>query len=475
MPRVVIVGGGISGLALAFRLQQRRPDAEVVLLEQEPRLGGKIDTAHRDGFCIEAGPNGFLDTNPAAYDLCRELGLADRLVAGSDAAARNRFLLLHGRLRRLPDSLVSFIASDVLSWPAKVALLAERFRPRRRGGGDESVRAFARRRAGREVADTLVDAVVTGIHAGDPELLSLRAAFPRLAELERDYGSVLVGMARAGRRRRIEAAAAGRPLGRRAAQMWSFREGLRVLIDTLADRLRVPPRLGVTAEGVRRDEAGRWVVHVEFGDPFAADAVVLTCPAYRQAALLGGIDSELAREVAAIAYNRIAVVGLGYRVVDVRHRLDGFGYLSRQRDRRDVLGVQWCSSIFPERAPPGMVLLRALCGGWNRADVVDWDDERLAAAVQAELAGVLGIRATPALCHIVRWDHALPQYHVGHLDHVRRIEEGLGRHPGLFLGGNAYGGVGLNDCVARAAALAEQVVRTLPPTGKSSFATGNAV
>jgi oxygen-dependent protoporphyrinogen oxidase len=463
MPRVVIVGGGISGLALAFRLQQRRPDAEVVVLEQEPRLGGKIDTAHRDGFCIEAGPNGFLDSNPAAFDLCRELGLADRLVAASDAAARNRFLLLHGRLRRLPNSLLSFIASDVLSWPAKVALLAERFRPRRRGGGDESVRSFARRRAGREVADTLVDAVVTGIHAGDPDLLSLHAAFPRLAEMERDYGSAFVGMARARQRRRIEAAAAGRPLGRRAAQMWSFREGLRLLIDTLGDRLRIPPRLGVTAEAVRPADSGRWIVHLEFGEPCPADAVVLTCPAYRQAAMLNGIDPELAREVAAIAYNRIAVVGLGYRAADMRHRLDGFGYLSRQRDRRDVLGVQWCSSIFPDRAPPGMVLLRALCGGWHRAEVVDWDDGRLVAAVRAELAAVMGIRAAPALWHVVRWDRAIPQYHLGHLDRVRRIEERLGRHVGLFLGGNAYGGVALNDCVARAGMLAEQVARALPP------------
>src|SRR5262249_37686486 len=157
--------GGISGLALAYRLQQRRPDAEILVLEQEPRLGGKIETLRREGFCVEAGPNGFLDNNPATFDLARELGLGDRLLAASDAAARNRFLMLHGRLRLLPNSLLSFLASDVLSWPAKAAVLAERFRPRRRGAGDESVAAFLRRRAGREVADTLGDAFVTGIFA----------------------------------------------------------------------------------------------------------------------------------------------------------------------------------------------------------------------------------------------------------------------------------------------------------------------
>jgi oxygen-dependent protoporphyrinogen oxidase len=460
MPKVVIVGGGISGLALAYRLQQRRPEAHILVLEQEPRLGGKIDTAHRDGYCVEAGPNGFLDTNPATFDLCREIGLADRLVAASEIAARNRFVMLRGRLHLLPNNLLSFATSDVISWPAKVRLLAERFRPRRRGGGDESVSAFLRRRAGREVADTLGDAFVSGIWAADPQLLSAPAAFPRLVQMERTYGSVLAGMARTRRRQRIEAAAQGRPLGRRASQMWSFRQGLGLLIDTLVDRLRTPPLRGVGVTSVAPDRTGGWRVHAPEGD-WTADAVVLTCPAHRQANLLADIDPDLPKELAQIPYNRIAVVAMGYRAAEVPGRLDGFGYLSRQAERRDVLGVQWCSSIFPGRAPPGQVLLRALCGGWSRAEIVDWDDDRLATAVQLELAQALGIRAAPVFRHVVRWDHAIPQYHVGHLLRVARIEDSLRRHPGLFLGGNAYHGVALNDCVERALVLAEQVVQVL--------------
>jgi oxygen-dependent protoporphyrinogen oxidase len=229
-----------------------------------------------------------------------------------------------------------------------------------------------------------------------------------------------------------------------------------VLVDTLGNRLRRQALGGVTVAAMRR-EAGGWHVHSTEGDAWTADAVVLTCPAYAQAMLLAGIDPELAQEVAQIPYNRIAVVGLGYRSADVRQRLDGFGYLSRQHDRHDVLGVQWCSSIFPDRAPPGMVLLRTLCGGWNRPDVVDWNDERLVMAVRAELGQVLGINATPVLCHIVRWDHAIPQYHVGHLRRVARIDKGLECHRGLFLGGNAYHGVAVNDCVERAAVLAQTV------------------
>jgi oxygen-dependent protoporphyrinogen oxidase len=450
MYRVAIVGGGISGLALAYRLGQRLPGTEVIVLEERPRLGGTIDTLSRGGFRVEAGPNGFLDTNPSTAELCREIGLGDRLVAGSEAAARNRFLLLGGRLRALPNSLVSFLRSDVLGWRAKLALLVERYR-RSRPRGDESIDAFARRRAGPEVAETLADAFVTGIWAGDPKLLSVAAAFPRLAALEREHGSVQGGMARTRRQRR---AGAGR--------MWSFREGLALLVDTLRARLRVLPRTGVSVAALEPPAGGgAWRIRAEGGEVWDADAVVLTCPAYRQAALLRGLDADLADDVAGIAYNRVAVVGLGYRAEDVPHRLDGFGYLSRQRDRRDVLGVQWCSSIFPDRAPPGMVLLRALCGGWNRPDVVGWDDERLVAAVRAELAGTLGVCAGPVFRAVVRWDRAIPQYHLGHLARVARIEGRAARHPGLFLGGNAYRGVALNDCVEQAAVLAEKVARTL--------------
>jgi oxygen-dependent protoporphyrinogen oxidase len=244
--------------------------------------------------------------------------------------------------------------------------------------------------------------------------------------------------------------------------MWSFREGLRLLVETLRGRLRTAPRLGVSVAEVRR-EAGGWRVGAGGGASWAADAVVLTCPAYRQADLLRGLDAELAGEVGAIAYNRVAVVGLGYPAADVPHRLDGFGYLSRQRERRDVLGVQWCSSTFPDRAPPGMVLLRALCGGWHRPDVVDWDDDRLGAAVGAELGQTLGVRAAPAFRHVVRWDRAIPQYHLGHRERVARIEAGVARHPGLFVGGNAYHGVALNDCVEQAAALADRVGHSLRP------------
>ncbi len=462
MSSVVVVGGGISGLAFAYRLERLCPDADVTVLEKASAVGGTVRTEAADGYRVEAGPNGFLDAKPAVRELCRELGLEGRLLPASEAAARNRFLLLEGRLQQLPTGLIPFLRSDLLSWRAKLALLTERFRRPGPGAQDESVDAFARRRVGAEVAETLVDAFVTGIHAGDPQLLSARATFPRVVAFERKHGSVTRGF-RHDRRLR---AADGRPSGR----MWSFPEGLQTLPQTLRDKLRRAPRTGAAATDVRRAASG-WVVSDATGGAWQADAVVLACPAYEQATLLTGVDEELASLVGGIAYNRVAVVALGFRSADVRHRLDGFGYLSPQRARGDVLGVQWCSSIYPgQRAPAGAVLMRAMCGGWNRPEVVDWDDDRLAAAVRAELRLALGVETAPVFRRVVRWDRAIPQYHLGHLDRVGRAEARAAEHPGLFLGGNAYRGIALPDCVEQAGLLAGRVAawlreRSLSPSG----------
>jgi oxygen-dependent protoporphyrinogen oxidase len=459
MPSIVIVGGGLSGLALAYRLQHAAPHVAITLLEKAGRPGGKIHTESRDGFRVEWGPNGFLDTKPTTAALCRDLGLGDRLVAASEAAARNRYLFLRGRLQRLPDSFGSFLRSPVLSWRGKWRLLTERFSAPKRDGGDESIDAFARRRAGDEVADVLADAFVTGIHAGDPKRLSLRATFPRLAEMEERHGSVLKGFAAAAKACRAEAKARGE-VYQRPGKMWSFAEGLQALIDGLRAALRTPPVLGAGARRVERcDGRPAWVVRGDGQDNWEADAVVLACPAYEQAGILADLDPGLAELIGGIAYNRVAVAALGYRREDVPFPLDGFGYLAPQRDRRDLLGVQWCSSIFPDRAPPGTVLLRALCGGWARGEMVGWDDDRLLAAVRAELRAALGVTADPVFFRVVRWDRAIPQYHLGHLERVARIDEQARRHPGLFLAGNAYRGVAMNDCTEQAVALAAEVAR----------------
>jgi protoporphyrinogen/coproporphyrinogen III oxidase len=467
IPRVLIIGAGITGLTVAFRLQQTLPSIDIVLLEQRQRPGGTIWTARQDGFQVEIGPNGFLDNKPSTIDLCREIGLKDRLIRATDAAAKNRYLFLDGRLISLPGGILPFVRSDLLSVRGKLAFLMERFRPRRTDSADESVQAFAVRRAGREAAEIFADALVTGIHAGDPRLLSIQAAFPRIAALEREFGSVIKGLGQTAKIRRAEAKARGEPY-KRPGKMWSLPDGLRLLVETLAAKLGKQPLYGVDIQRVASipDSNGpHWVAFGLGQEKWNAGAVVLACPAHRQAAMLADIDSALSDDIAAIPYNRVAVVGMGFARNDVPMALDGFGYIAPQRTRRDLLGVQWCSSIFPGRAPDGAVLLRAMCGGWHRAEVVGWGDDRLLAAVRAELRLAMGIEAAPVFHRIVRWDRAIPQYHVGHLERVARIEARAALHPGLFLTGNAYHGVAMNDCTEQAAATAEKVAKYLFPQG----------
>ncbi len=453
--RIVIVGAGVSGLSVAYRLEQLDSAADVTLLEEADRPGGTAWTVRAEGFQLEAGPNGFLDTKPTTQALCRDAGLGHRLVAAADAAARNRYLWLGGKLQALPTGPGSLLTSGLLGWRGKVALLLERFRRRPAEARDESIDAFVRRRAGAEAAEVLADALVTGIYAGDPTLLSLPACFPRLAQLEREYGSVIKGLARAARERRAAARARGEPY-QRGGRLWSLRGGLRELAEAAAARLRTPPRLGVRVRAVRKREGG-WQVQGEGQDRWDAAAVVLTCPAYRQAEMLADLDPALAQRIAEIPYNRVAVVGLGYRRADVPGPLDGFGFIAPQRTRRDLLGVQWCSSIYPERAPEGMVLLRAMCGGWHRGEMVDWDDDRLVRAVHAGLRQAMGVSGEPAFRRVIRWPRAIPQYHVGHLDRLAWIEDRLRGLPGLFLAGNAYRGVALNDCTEQGEAVARAV------------------
>jgi oxygen-dependent protoporphyrinogen oxidase len=341
----------------------------------------------------------------------------------------------------------------------KLSLLCERFRKQRIDHSDESIDAFARRRAGNQAADVFADALVSGIYAGDPKLLSLPACFPRLADLEREYGSVIKGFAREAKKRRAAAAARGEEY-ERPGKMWSFAGGLRVLVETLTAQLKIAPILGVGIRSIRKEGDDRrplWRIQADGQDSWDADAVVLTCPAHQQAKIVGELDHDLAMQIGAIPYNRIAVVALGYRQTDVPTPLDGFGYIAPQNTRRDLLGVQWCSSIYPQRAPDGCVLLRAMCGGWHRADIVDWDNQRLLQAVRKELQLAMNVRAEPMFHKIVRWDKAIPQYHLGHLDRVARIEGRMTQHPGLFLGGNAYRGVALNDCTEQGAVIAERV------------------
>lgn len=462
MPHVAVVGGGLSGLTVAYRLKQFTPDVSVSVLEPRERPGGNIGTEQHRGFRVECGPNGYLDRTPAVPDLVRELGLDP--IAASEGSRKNRFVFLRDKLRKLPSGPFGLLTTSLLSMRGKWQLLTEPWRKAPPPGGDESVRDFVVRRAGVEAADVFADALVTGIHGGDPALLSVASAFPRLPVMEREAGSVVRGFVRAAKKRRAEAAERGEPPPG-PMKMWSFRGGLQSLVDALADSLGDAVKCGFAVRSLAESASvAPWVLYGDHAKARSADAVVLACPSYEQAAILEELDPELAQEVGAIPYNRIAVVALGYRELDCPNRPDGFGYIAPQNTRRDVLGVQWCSSIFPDRAPPGCVLWRALVGGVHRAEQVDWDDDKLGRAVHAEMKLAMGVKGEPIFRRIVRWTAAIPQYVIGHAERVARIDALATRHTGLFLAGNAYKGVAMADCVEQGTAVAARVAQYLQNT-----------
>jgi oxygen-dependent protoporphyrinogen oxidase len=463
MSHVVVVGGGLSGLTVAYRLKQSVPGIAVTVLEARDRPGGNIGTEDHRGFVVELGPNGFLDRTPAVPELVRDLGITDRLIAASEGSRKNRFVYLGDKLRKLPGGPFGLLTSSLLSLRGKLKLLTESWRKTPPPQTEESVAEFVTRRAGKEAADVFADALVTGIHGGDPALLSVSATFPRLPVMEREAGSIVRGFMRAAKQRKHEARARGDQPG--PMRMWSFREGLRVLVDTLAEKLGPAVRCGPAVRSVSESASvAPWKVYGESGKAWSADAVILACPSYEQAAIVEELNPRLSSELAEIPYNRIAVVALGYREQHCPRQFDGFGYIAPQNTRRDVLGVQWCSSIFPDRAPQGFVLWRALCGGVHRAEQVEWDDDRLAKAVHEEIKLAMGVTGEPVFRRIVRWPNAIPQYVIGHLDRVARIDALAAEHPGLFLTGNSFRGVAMADCVEQGGLVAAQVVKFLQTT-----------
>ena len=475
MKRVVVVGGGISGLATAYRIVSGA-EAEAIplaltLLEGEPRLGGKIVTQRRDGFTVEGGPNGFLDGKPETLRLARDLGLGDRLLPSSDAA-RKRFVFRHGELHALPESPPAFFRSRLLSVPGRLRILAEPFIRPAPPDLDESLAEFGARRLGPEAVDALLDPMVSGVYAGDPRELSVWACFPRIKELERDYGSLIKALLTLQRERRkalasgaAPAAAApggGGPAGP-SGKLTSFDGGTEVLVERLRQVLGERVRVGAGARAVVANGAGGYRVILANGEALDADIAVLAVPAYAAADLLAELAPAAAAAAREIGYAPAAVVALGFERSSVRHPLDGFGFLIPRTEGRRILGSLWTSSIYPgHRAPDGRVLLRTIVGGARNPEIAALPADELVEVVRGELRSILGIEAPVVFREVFPWPVAIPQYNVGHRERVRRIDEAISPHTGLVITGNAYRGIGINDCTRdaeRAAGLVLESIR----------------
>jgi protoporphyrinogen/coproporphyrinogen III oxidase len=445
----LVVGAGISGLTCAYYLHKSGIDAHIV--EASPRPGGMIRSERRDGYLLELGPQSFSST-PQLDELCHDLGLANELVTAPHHAPR--FLLLGGELKLAPLSPPAFFASSLFSRRTKVSILRDLFGHTKPPDSDESVAAFIRRKFSAELLDKLVGPFVSGIYAGDPEKLSLRASFPQLHEAEQTTGSIIRGMLRV---------AKSKPKPRRKPTLQSFREGNETLVRALAANLGPALRTGVSATGIRRGNTGS-ATNYELTlaangsiEQISTDNLILATPTQTAANLLHVIHSESASALESLEYASIAVVSLGYPNSAVSHSLDGFGFLIPRSEGLRTLGTVWNSSLFPNRAPDGHALLTSFIGGTTDPEAAKLPPDDLVSVVHKEIAPILQVRQPPVFTHVQLYARALPQYNVGHSDRIASLQKLRTDLPGLWLTGNYLRGPAIGACIEQALSITKQI------------------
>ena len=464
--RVVIVGGGIAGLSTAWYVQTLAARAGLALhytlLEAGDRWGGKIATEHIGGFgetpfVVECGPDAFLTRKPWAYNLTRELGLADSIL-GVNQATHGTYVAWGGQLVPLPEGmpllvptkLGPFLRSPLFTPLGKLRLLLEPLIPARHEPGDESVAAFVRRRLGGEALDRLAEPLLGGIYNSDVETQSLRATFPQFAALEDTHGSLLRGT----RAMRAKAQATSPAL----PPFFSFPGGAQTLVETLVPKLTGDLRLNANVQSIERGDTG-YRVALASGEVINADAVVLATPARIAGRLLRGVAGKAADELAVMRSSSIGALSLGFRRADVPHPMGGHGIVIPRVERRRIDGVSWSSSKWVGRAPSGYALIRVFFGGPNSSATMALDDAGVLQVVRHELRDLMGISAEPVFSHIRRWQEAYPEYAVGHLERIAGIDAQL--PPGIVLAGSAYRGIGVPDCIHQGQCAAGVILKSL--------------
>jgi protoporphyrinogen/coproporphyrinogen III oxidase len=445
----LVVGGGISGLVCAYALRKAGIDAHLV--EASSRPGGVIQSVSREGFLLELGPQSFSGV-PSLRDLCSALEIENQLVQAPRAP---RFVLINGVLQHAPLSPLPFFASSFVGFGTKWAILRDAFGRSAPPAQEESVAAFVRRKFSSELLEKLVGPFVSGIYAGDPEKLSLRAAFPQLHEAETTTGSIVRGVARHGKQ--IKQSGKPRPA------LISFRDGNDTLPRALAAKIGSALHLNTQVKSIQiGSEPNEFVLNSILDgaeQTFTTENLILATPTAISAALLANLSSNIETHLNAVEYAPVAVVSLGYRKQDVGHSLNGFGFLVPRSAGPRTLGTIWNSSLFPARAPEGHVLLTSFIGGALDPSAITLPTERLLALAHSEIAPLLSIRNNPVLSHISPYTRAIPQYNLGHTERLSALANELRRFPNLWLTGNYLHGPAVGACVEHARLVAQQVVQ----------------
>lgn len=462
--RIVVVGGGITGLTAAYRLAQAgASDAKlsIDLIERSDKLGGKIFTERIDDFLVEGGPDTFLERKPEAIALCNELGLGDHLIP-TNPDLRQSFVSRGGNLHKLPEGMSGLapsrlgplFMSGVLSLTGKLRAAMEPFVPKSATDSDESVADFVRRRLGGEAYDRLIEPLLCGIYAGDGERLSLYATAPTLKAIEVEHGSVLRGL-------RLAARASAGEVRKFPTPFVSLSGGMHELVAALQAKLdTVRVRNGVQAVAALRTD-DMFSVRLSDGEEISTMAIIVATPSYAAADLLRTVNPSAAQLLDQIPFVSNAAVSFGFRASDVTRRLDGYGYVVPRRERSMVLACSWASSKLPNRAPHGNALVRVFLGRDGQEVDDGMSDDSLIQIAHNEVKKVLGTSGDPVLARLVRYPRAMPQYTLGHVDRVAQIDRCLESTPGVFLAGNSYRGVGIPDCIRSGQQAASRTLRFL--------------
>ncbi len=450
----VIVGAGLCGLTAAYRLLQENPHYKIAVIESQNRVGGVISSINIDGYRIESGPNTFVSTGKSIMALCNEL---DLIPVPASPLAKNRYILHRHKLHSLPSSPLRFIKSGLLSPQAKLKLLLEPFQSPNSTKNEESIADFARRRLGTEVLEKMLGPFLSGVYAGDPEQLSLQAVFPKLAQWEKESGSLLKGILQS---RKEEKKQSGNH--RKPYQLLSFETGMGSLPETLAHSLPENViQLNTSVESVHHT-GSQFQLVLSSETNISTQALILATPAFASARLLASITPEVAQLLNKIEYVPLTVTHFGFPKNAISHPLDGFGFLIPRSEHVPLLGCIWASTLFQNRAPEGHVLLSCYTGGALDLDLMNRSDEN---CIQQSLQDLQTIfkspQLSPTFCKHIRYRSAIPQYSLGHLERIQHITEALSNTAGLFLAGNYLTGVSVDNCVEVGNKAAHAVIQHL--------------
>jgi len=468
MPRIAIIGGGISGLSAAFALEEKRQSGaqsdtkiEYVLFESAPRLGGVMVTDRADGCLIEAGPDSFLTEKPWAADLCRKIGLGDQLI-GSNDADRKTYIVVKNKLVVMPDGLMFMVPTKILptvlsplfSLRTKMRMAAEWFHPPHKAEADETVAQMVERHYGSEMVDLLADPLLSGVYGGEATDLSVRAVLPRFADMESKHGSLGRAMLAARKKMATAAKVPPRPL------FTSLKEGMQQMVDALLARLDPATlRTSSPVQSLIPQDDG-WTVSAGYqSDHF--DAVIIAAPAHAAAAVLGSADANLAAELASINYSSSVTVTLGYDEKVRRSLPPGFGFLVPRSAGRRMLAATFVHNKFPHRAPDNRAIVRCFLGGARDEQILDSTEDQILSIVRDELRDIIALDAQPLFTRVYKWRAAMAQYSVGHLERLQRIEALRQKLPGLALAGNGFSGIGVPDCVRSGTDAASKILSGL--------------